>query len=224
MRCQAERGTVIPSLGGVHSYQGCDQRTPLFEPRVPIGAEVGRGQEIGISQAPDRALKDVPPYLHVELYLHDTRTVLDEVEKFVTERWPQIRSTLPTIRARVNLDLRKILKKAFKKERERDYEEAIRYFREALPEPWFEVTNTDILHYLARSLVNAGRFEEAVEVQSEMVRLLELEKAYAEGGLPDPELGTIARHMRLESLDMFIMHMKANLEAYERDQQTVYVY
>ncbi|MFO7767528.1 MAG: hypothetical protein R6W82_00995 [bacterium] len=190
-------------------------------PTVPVGAKVGEGEILGQVRKVDRSLKGVDPYLHVELYVDGER---EDPDRFLRDRWPDSREAHPTYDASGNDRLRKTLQKAFKAERGRDYKKAAKLFREALPETWFEVTNTDILHYLARSVANLGDYDLAAEYQETMVGLLEKELEYAEGHLPDPELGSIARFMKAYPLRIYLTHMRANLEAYRRDQQTIYVY
>ncbi len=211
-------GIVIEGAGADSSFA---VRLLGLIPTVDVGTELERGDVLGEVVAVDRSLRGVDPYLHIEVYRDGHR---EDPVKFLSERWPDSREAHPTYRASGNTDLRKTLEKAFKAEKERDYEEAVEFFEKALPEPWFEVTNTDILHYLARSLVNMAEFERAEECQQLMVALLEKELAYAEGSLPDQELGSIARYMEPAALRIYLTHMKANLEAYRRDQQTVYVY
>jgi hypothetical protein len=192
-----------------------------IESDLVAGAEVEAGDALGELQDAKDVAKGAKPFFHIELY--EAGKQVDPWDR-ISRIWPG-RSDAHAFRwAQGNRTLRKTLQKAFEAERDRDYEKAARLFRESLPEPWYESTNTEINHYLARSLANLGDFEGAAAVQREAVRWIEMELAYADGSLPDPELGCVGVAFSKRYLGVYLTHMKANLEAYERGQQTIYVY
>jgi len=212
------RGMVIEGTG---PDEGKAIRILGVDPGIELNIEVQRGEVIGTAQNPRKSFRGVSPHTHIEVYEEGKRT---NPWKFLDERWPDRRETYPTRDGNYRSKGSKWLKKGFRFEEDRSYAEAIDCFQEALKWPWWELASTPIYHYIARCHASLGDFEAAANTQRILVDLLEMELEYAKGGIPDVELGVIGACADPDALEIQLGHHRENLDAYERGQDTRFVY
>ncbi len=207
-------------LDGAGPDRGLTIRLLGLEPTVTEGDSVVRGQIIGTVLPIPPGISGPPTQVHIEVYRQGCRLTWDE-----TRRDPILqRVTLAYTDREVRSPIQKPLEEARRAAQEGDYETAVAAFRAALASSDWQVSNTPLLHCLARCLAAQGRFEEAAAVQRELLGWLVLEQAYAAGQLPDPRLGVIGACPSAESLQLQIARHRSNLAAYERVEDTRFFY
>lgn len=194
-----------------------------LEPDVEVGSVVNRGDPIGLVQNPDKTVKNIRPHLHLELYVRGVRV---DANWILDERWQNKQSVLPATFDYYYLKHKgkSLLTRGFKYEEKRQYLKAIECFEEALKYGWWDISNTPIYHFIARCRAAMEDFGTAARVQQVLIEHLKMEFKYAEGGIPEPELGTIGACTIPQILRIRLEHQEKNLEAYKQFRDTVHVH
>jgi len=212
-------------LSGIGSDMSATVRILGIEPTVSPGQTVNIGDQIGRVQKAERIFKNIDPHLHVELYRHGTRENADATLAFLEKRWDDRRPITHGLylyfQSHRGL---KMLRKAFRHEADRKYDQAAALFERARTEPWWDISPVPIDHYLARAHAAAGDFQAAAAVQEEFIDELVLLLAYSRGSPPGTELGTIGTCAPEILLATRLNHQRENLEAYRRGEDTIWVY
>ena len=191
-------------------------------PTVTIGMAIKAGDAIGLAQDPSRDLSGLKPYIHLEVYRNG---LLINPTQWAARLWPERAVTNPGTDLDWDaLSWRQIglMAEAGRRHHENnDYSGAIAVYRQALRLPDWEASNTHIHRRIAQAYALLDDYRAAVAAQETYLRLLRLELDYAEGAVPDPELGTIAAVQTPQSLRIYIGHEKDNLESYRLNQPTI---
>lgn len=194
-----------------------------LSPTKAVGDEVNQGDVIGIAQNPRDSFKKLLPHLHVELYVEGKREKAHWVRN---ERWTDRSEAYPAsggYASRTHEGV-KLLRKGLKHEEEREYREAIEYFIQVIPYPWWEIQYHHIHHYIARCHAALGEYEDAIKAQKILIGFLEKKLEYSNGAIPHEELGTIGASSPSNMLEIQLNHHRQNLSAYERGLDTIFVY
>lgn len=178
------------------------------------------GDTIGTVLDPGQDWPGVEPHLHVDLYwkgesilsapnaeaMWQGHPVFYPGENMNPAKWPTM-----TLR-----------QKAVNAQAEGRIGDAIGLWYDALNAPDWESSDTWILSRISHLFAQRGDFAHAIEFQERYVELLELERRFSAGELPDIFLFAIGAVQSLESLDIWIMHATTNLDAYKAGQQTIF--
>ncbi len=195
------------------------------QPSVAAGARVDTFTVIGRAQNAREDFSDLKPYLHVELYVAGVRTdPFDWLLGVDSMEWKGRHFLEPDAQSKRIFRHDRLVSEGLQRELKGDARGAVEWYTNALDHPEWEVPSTETYHYLARAHATQGDFAEAVVTQQALLSLLEYELAYSQGEVPHPELGPIAASRSPESLRLLIHHHTVNLQAYQRQQRTVYIY
>ena len=183
-----------------------------IEPALGAGAAVAVGDVIGIAQDPADDLPGITPYVHLEVYIDGRQT---EPMPWLELHWPEhrINNSIQTPQDQ-RWPYQRFVAEANERLRAGNTDGALTAFHRALRLPDWEIGNSSLHSMIAHVHAVAGRFPEAVEAQLEYIRLMRLEYAFAEGSLPDPELGIIAAVNTTTSLGVLLGRAMVDLEGY----------